>query len=65
MVGHDTLVGGQDDVAKLTGGENASGEVLEVLELQVETRRDHTAFVETAVQINDNFARAGIVNDRE
>ena len=59
---HDTLVGGEDNVTELTGGEDGVGEVLEVLELQVETGGDDTALVEATVQVNDDLASAGIVN---
>ena len=62
---HDTLVGGEDNVTELTGGEDGVGEVLEVLELQVETGGDDTALVEATVQVNDDLASAGIVNDGE
>ena len=62
---HDTLVGGEDNATELTGGEDGVGEVLEVLELQVETGGDDTALVEATVQVNDDLASAGIVNDGE
>ena len=62
---HDTLVGGEDNVTELTGGEDGVGEVLEVLELQVKTGGDNTALVEATVQVNDDLASAGIVNDGE
>ena len=37
VVVHDTLVGGKDNNTELTGGEDGGGEVLELLEGQVET----------------------------
>ena len=64
-MGHDALVGGQDDVAELTGGEHGGAEVLELVQLQVEAGRDHTALVEAAVQLNNDLASAGIVNHGE
>lgn len=62
---HNTLVGGQDDVAELTGGEDGVSEVLELVEGQVETGGDNTALVEATVQVNDDLATTGIVNDGE
>ena len=37
VVVHDTLVGGKDDDTELTGGEDGVGEVLELLDGQIET----------------------------
>lgn len=65
FVVHNTLVGGQNDETELTGGEDRVGEVFEVLELQVKAGGDDTAFVETTVQVNNDLASAGIVNDGE
>ena len=65
FVVHNALVGGQDDETELTGGEDAVGEVFEVLELEVEAGRDDSALVEAAVEVNDNLAVAGIVDDVE
>ena len=62
---HNTLVGGKDDVAELTGGEDGVGEVLELVEGQVETGGDNTALVEATVQVNDDLATTGIINDGE
>ena len=65
FVVHDADVGGQDDVTELTRGEDGGGELLEVLELEVEAGRDDSALVEAAVEVNDNLAVAGIVDDGE
>ena len=62
---HNALVGGQDDETELTGGEDAVGEVFEVLELEVETGWDDTALVQTTVQVNNNLAGASIIDDGE
>ena len=35
LVVHDTVGGGQDDLAELSGGKNVVDELLEVLELKV------------------------------
>lgn len=62
---HNTLVGGQDDETELTGGEHGVGEVLELVELEIETGGDNTALVEATVEVNNNLASAGIVDDGE
>ena len=65
LVVHDALVGGQNHVAELAGGQHGVGEVLEVLQLKVETGGDDTALVEATVQLNDDLAGAGIIDDGE
>ena len=65
LVVHDADVGGQDDESELTGWEDGRGEFLEVLELEVETRRDNSALVEAAVEVNNNLSSAGVINDGE
>ena len=65
VVVHDTLVGGEDDDSELTGGKHGVGEILELSKGKIETRRDDTAFVETAVKVDDDLAIASIVDDLE
>ena len=65
VVVHDALVGGKDDDTELSGGEDGGGEVLELAELEVEARGDHTALVEATVEVDDDLAIAGIIDDLE
>jgi len=65
VVVHNTLVGSQDEDTELSGGEDGVGEVLEVLELEVETGGDDTALVQTAVEVDNDLTIAGVVNDLE
>ena len=65
VVVHDTLVGGKDDDTELTGGEDGGGEVLELLEGQIETGGDDTALVETTVEVDDDLAGTSIIDDLE
>lgn len=62
LVVHDTSGGGQDDVTELTGGEELSGPLLEVTELNGVTGVDDTALVQTAVELDDDLAGAVVVN---
>ena len=62
---HDTLVGSQDNVTELSGWEDLVDELLEVLELEVESWGDDTALVQSSVKVNDDLAGSGIVNDLE
>lgn len=53
---HDAVGGCEDDLTKLSGGKNVIDKLLEVLQLKVISRRDDSAFVKSAVQLNNNFA---------
>lgn len=62
LVVHDTSGGGQDNVTELTGGQELSGPLLEVTELNGVTGVDDTALVQTAVELDDDLAGAVVVN---
>ena len=62
---HDTLVGRQHDDAELSGREDVDTELLEVLQLEVETGRDDAALVQTAVEVDDDLSSALIIDDLE
>lgn len=59
---HDTSRGGQNDVTELTRGQELGGPGLKVTELNGVAGVDDTALVETAVQLDDDLARAVVVN---
>ena len=65
IVVHDTLVGSQDDVTELSRWEDVVDELLEVLELKVESWGDNTALVKSSVEVNDDLAWSSIINDLE
>ena len=62
---HDTLVGGQNDVTKLSGWEDLVNELLEILQFQVESWWDDTGLVESSVQVNNDLSGSLVVNDFE
>lgn len=62
LVVHDTSGGGQDNVTELTGGQELSGPLLEVTELNGVAGVDDTALVQTAVELDDDLAGAVVVN---
>ena len=62
---HDTLVGGQNDVSKLSGWEDLVNELFEILQFQVESWGDDTGLVESSVQVNNNLSGSLVVNDFE
>ena len=59
----DTLVGSEDDETELSGWENLINELLEILQLEVESWGDDTALVQSSVKVDDDLAGSGIVND--
>ena len=61
----DTLVGGQNNITELSGGKDGVAEVLEVLQLEVESGRDDSALVESSVEVNNDLAGSGIIDDFE
>lgn len=60
---HDTAGCGQDEVTKLTGWQQISGVRLEVVQLDVKARANHTALVQTAGEVDDDFARSMIIDN--
>ena len=60
---HDTLVGGENDVAELSGWKDLVNKLLEVLEFEIKSWGDDTALVKSSVQIDDNLTISGIIND--
>ena len=62
---HDSLVSGEYKSSELTGWEHSIAEVLEVLELEIEVWRDNTALVESSVQVDDDLASTGIIDNLE
>ena len=62
---HDTLVGGKDDVTELSGWEDLVNELLEILKLEVESWGDDTALVQSTIELNDDLASSGIIDDLE
>ena len=65
IVVDDALVGGEDDETELSRGKDLVAELLEVLELQIESGRDHSALVESTVQVDNNLAISLVIDDLE
>ena len=63
VVVHDSLVGGKDDESELSGWEDSWNELLEVLELEVESWGNDTALVQSSVKFNDDLSGSGIIDD--
>lgn len=65
LVVHDASRRRQDDISKLTRGQELDDPVLEVRQLDVEARADDTALIEAAVQLDNYFAGSVVINWEE
>ena len=65
VVVHNSQVSGEDDDTELTGWEDGVDKVLEVLQLEVESWRDDTTLVESSVEVDNDLASTGIINNFE
>ena len=65
LVVDDTLVGGKDEETELSGRQDVVAELLEVLQLEVESRGDDSALVKSTIEIDDDLAISLIINDLE
>ena len=63
LVVHDTISGSEDEMAELTRWEKVSSELLQSIERDIESRRDHTALVKTTDEIHNNLARSVVIDD--
>jgi len=62
FVVHDARGGCEDNVAELTRWKELDNPLLEICETDVVPGRDDTSLVETAIQLNDDLARAVVIN---
>lgn len=62
FVVHDAEGGGEDNETELSGGQDVVDELLEVLERQVISWGDHAAFIQSAVELNNDLTTSLIVN---
>lgn len=65
LVVHDAGRGGEDDESERTRGEEQVNPRLDLVNLDVEARRDDSGLVEATVELDDNLARAVVVDDLE
>lgn len=59
---HDAGRGGQDDVAELTGRQQLDNPLLEIGQADVVAGGDDGGLVQAAVQLDDNLARAVVID---
>ena len=64
-MGHDPVGGCEDDVSKLSGGQQVNDPLFDFVVGTIESWRDDAAFVESSVEFYDDFVGAVIVDDFE
>lgn len=62
LVVHDTSRSGQNNVTERTSGKELLNPVLDLSKLNVESRRDNTTLVNTAVKLNNNLAGTMVID---
>merc|ERR1719379_1202160 len=60
---HDAIRRCQNQMPKLARRKNVAGQLLDASQADVETWRDHAAFVDAANEVDHHLARAMVVND--
>ena len=65
LVGEDALVGGDDEVAELPGGEDTVGPLLEVGEGEVVAGGDDSTLVDAADEFHHNLLGPVVIDDLE
>lgn len=65
FVSHDSVRGGEHQAAELTRGQQLVAPALNLREGDIKTRADHARLVEAAQKVNDDFARAVVIDDFE
>ena len=65
LVGEDALVGGEDEVTELSGGEDVAGPLLEVSEDDVVPGGDDSALVDSSEKFDDDLLASVVVDDLE
>jgi len=62
---HDTVWGGEDEMAELTRWEQIGSELLNLVQGNVKSWRNDTALVQSTEEIDDNLSTSVVVDDLE
>ena len=65
LVVHDPVGRSQNDVAELSGRQDVIDELFEILYLQVVSRRNDSALVQSPNQLNNDLASSLVIHNRE
>lgn len=62
-MGHNTISGGENNLSKLTWGKKIDNPLLNFVNLHVKSGGNDTAFVQAAIEFDDDFLGTVIVDD--
>ena len=65
LVSQDSVGSGQHDVTKSTGRKDVQDPLLNVLDTDVESGGDNSAFIDSTNEVNYNLSRSMVVDDLE
>jgi len=65
FVVHNTVGGGHNQETELSGGKDIVGELLVVIELDIESGGDNTALVDSAEEIDNDFIGSVVIDNFE
>lgn len=65
LVVHDAVRSRQHQVTELSGREQVRAELLDLVDFDIESGGDNTTLVDSAKELDDDFARAVIIHDFE
>jgi hypothetical protein len=63
LMSEDTLGGGEDEMAELSGGENVVGPLFEIGKENIVSGRNDSAFIDSSDELDNNLLASVIVND--
>jgi hypothetical protein len=62
---NDTEVGGEDNITELSGGKKVSDDLFVFGDFDVESGGNDTTFINSAKELNDDFASSSVIDDFE
>ena len=62
---HDSIGGCENDVSKLSWGENLIHEILKVFKFDIESRGNNTTLIQSSIQFHYNFAISLVIYYRK
>lgn len=62
---HNAITGREDNITKLTAGQQVTGPVFHFPDLDIKTGRNDTTLVQPTIQLDDNLTRTVVINNFE
>lgn len=62
---NDAVVGGQNDVTELSRGQQVGDDLFVFSDLNIESRGDNTALIDSAEKFDNNLSTSSVIDDFE